>query len=323
MRAVVCREYGPPSSLVIEESADPTPGPGQVVVRVEGCGVNYVDALFVAGTYQIRIPPPFTPGFEAAGRVSALGDGVDTLQVGDRVLVPAMIGAYASHMVVPETTPVRLPDAFTTTAASTFVQSYSTMWFTLTRRCPVTAGASVLVLGAGGGIGLATIDIAKALGCTVIAAASSEEKLAVARAAGADHTINTTTEDLKTRAKEIGVDVAIDPIGGELADAALRATRWFGRFVVIGFAGGGIPKLAANLVLLNNRTVIGVDWGAWASRNPQENRAMLLELVAAVGDGRLHPPEPTLSPLDDVGVVLQRALDRQIVGKVTLVPSNE
>jgi NADPH:quinone reductase len=320
VRAVVCREYGPPSTLVIEESPDPVPAPGEVVVAVEACGVNFVDALFVAGTYQIRIPPPFTPGFEVAGRVSAIGAGVSGLQVGDRVLVPAVIGGYVSHMVASAAAPAKLPDAFTTTAASTFVQSYSTMWFALTRRCPVEAGETVLVLGAGGGIGLAAVDVAKALGCRVVAAASTEAKLDAARAAGADHTINTTTDDLKARAKEIGVDIAIDPIGGDLADAALRGLRWHGRFVVIGFASGSIPKLAANLVLLNNRTLIGVDWGAWVTRHQAENRAMLLELIDAVGDGRLHPPEPALLPLDDAAAVLQRALDRQIVGKVALVP---
>ena len=196
------------------------------------------------------------------------------------------------------------------------------MWFSLTRRTTVNEGETVLVLGAGGGIGLAAVDIAAALGARVIAAASSPEKLEVARSVGATDVINYATEDLKVRAKELsggGVDVVVDPVGGELAEPALRATGWNGRFLVIGFAGG-IPKLPANLVLLNNRTLVGVDWGAWTGRDQDGQRELLGEVLAAVGDGRLHPPEPHRAPLEDAGRVLQALLDRQLVGKTVLVP---
>jgi NADPH2:quinone reductase len=231
-------------------------------------------------------------------------------------------GAYASHVVVPERALLRVPDALSLDRAAGLVQSYCTMWFSLTRRTTVNEGETVLVLGAGGGIGLAAVDVANALGARVIAAASTADKLDGARAIGASEVINYATEDLKARAKELsggGVDIVVDPVGGELAELALRATGWNGRFLVIGFAGG-IPKLPANLVLLNNRTLVGVDWGAWTGRDPAGQAAMLDELMSAVADGKLHPPMPTRVPLDNAAVVLQDAIDRNLVGKTVLVP---
>jgi NADPH:quinone reductase len=319
---IVCSSYGPPSSLTLVEAPDPVAGAGQVVVAVAAAGVNYVDALTVAGTYQIKIPTPFTPGMEIAGVIDAVGDGVTGFAVGDRVLAMTL-GAYASHVVVPATALVRVPAHLDLDRAAALVQSYCTMWFSLTRRTTLDPGETVLVLGAGGGIGLAAVDVATALGARVIAAASSTEKLDAARAAGAAEVVNYTTEDLKVRARELsggGVDVVVDPVGGDLAEPALRATGWNGRFLVIGFAGGGIPKLPANLVLLNNRTLVGVDWGAWTGRDPGGQQALLGEILAAVADGRLHPPEPHRAPLHDAGAVLQAAIDRQLVGKTILFP---
>ncbi len=307
---------------MIVDEIDPVPRPDQVVVAVAAAGVNYVDALFVAGTYQIRIPPPFTPGTELAGTIAAIGDGVTGFAVGDRVLATTF-GAYASHVALPAAVLSRVPDNLDLDQAAALLQSYCTMWFAFTRRMQLKAGQTVLVLGAGGGIGLAAIDVAVALGATVIAAASSDDKLAAARVAGAAEVINYTTEDLKLRAKELsggGVDVVVDPIGGELAEPALRASGWLSTYIVIGFASGPIPKLPANLVLLNNRTVIGVDWGAWTGRDPAGQAAMLDELLTAVADRRLHPPSPTRVPLEDAGVVLQHALDRKLVGKTVLIP---
>jgi NADPH2:quinone reductase len=322
VRRILCSAYGPPSSLSIVDEPDPEPGPGQVVVAVEAAGVNFVDVLLIAGTYQIKIPTPFTPGSELAGTVAALGAGVDTVSVGDRVFATTF-GAFASHVAVPAAALVRVPDGVDADRAASLVQSYSTMWFALTRRTTVAPGETVLVLGAGGGIGLAAVDVATALGARVIAAASSTEKLEAARAAGATDFINYTTEDLKVRAKELsggGVDVVVDPVGGELAEPALRAMGWDGRFLVIGFAAGGIPALRANLVLLNNRAVIGVDWGAWTGRDPDDARLLLDEILAAVADGRLHPAAPHVAPLDDAARVLQDALDRKLVGKTVLHP---
>jgi NADPH2:quinone reductase len=322
VRRIVCSEYGPPALLTIVEEPDLVPGPGQVVVAVESAGVNYVDVLLVAGTYQIKIPPPFTPGTELAGTVVALGDGVDGWTIGDRVLATTF-GAFASQVSVPVGTLSRVPDGLDLDRAAALVQSYTTMWFALTRRTTLTPGQTVLVLGAGGGIGLAAIDVASALGATVIAAASSAAKLDAARAAGATEVIDYTTEDLKVQAKALsggGVDVVVDPVGGEHAEPALRATGWNGRYLVLGFAGGAIPKLPANLVLLNNRTVIGVDWGAWTGREPAGQQAVLDEVLGAVADGRLTPPAPQRVPLDQVASVLQAALDRRLVGKTVLNP---
>jgi NADPH2:quinone reductase len=322
VRRVVCSELGPPESLVTVDEPDPVPGPGHVVVAVDAAGVNYADALLVAGSYQIKVPPPFTPGSELAGRVVALGDGVDGWTVGDRVLATTL-GAYASHAAVPAEALVRIPETLDADRAAGLVQSYCTMWYSLTRRTTVEPGQSVLVLGAGGGIGLAAVDVATALGATVIAAASSAEKLAAARAMGAVAGIDYTTEDLKLRARELsggGVDLVVDPVGGPHAEPALRATGWEGRFLVIGFAGGGIPKLPANHLLLNNRSAIGVDWGAWTGRDPGGQRALLDEVFAAVAAGRLTPPEPHRAPLEDAPRVLRDLLDRRLVGKTVLVP---
>lgn len=322
MRRILCSEYGPPSMLSIVEEPDPVPGPGQVVVAVEAAGVTFTDVLLVAGTYQIKVPPPFTPGSELAGTITALGEGVDGWAVGDRVLATTF-GAYASSVVLPVGALFRVPDALDLDRAAALVQSYSTMWYSLTRRTTIEPGQSVLVLGAGGGIGLAAVDIATALGATVIAAASSTEKLEAARAAGATAFIDYSTEDLKVQAKALsggGVDVVVDPVGGEHSEPALRATGWDGRFLVLGFAGGGIPKLPANLVLLNNRTLIGVDWGAWTGRDPTGQRRLLGEVLEAVAAGRLSPPAPNRVPLEDAASVLEAARDRRLVGKTVLIP---
>ena len=257
-----------------------------------------------------------------AGTILSLGEGVADFAVGDRVLATTF-GAYASHVALPAAALARVPATIDLDQAAALLQSYCTMWFALTRRAQLRAGETVLVLGAGGGIGLAAIDVAVGLGARVIAAASSDDKLAAARAAGAQEVINYSTEDLKVRAKELsggGVDLVVDPIGGELSDAALRASGWMSSYIVIGFAAGPIPKLPANLVLLNNRTVLGVDWGAWTGRHPEDQANLLEELLAAVGDGRLHPPAPQRAPLAEAGRVLQDALDRRLVGKTVLVP---
>ena len=323
MRRVACQELAPLDRLVIEDEPDPVAGPGQVVVAVRAAGVNFVDALFVQGRYQIKPPLPFTPGSEVAGDVSAVGEGVEGLAVGDRVLAMPWLGGYASHVAVPASGVVPIPGTLTYGQAAALVQSYGTMLFSLTRRTTLAEGEWVLVLGAGGGIGLAAVDVARHLGARVIAAASSDAKLAAAVAAGAEATIAYETEDLKTRARELsggGVQVVVDPVGGRFTDPALRSLGWMGRYLVIGFAGGDIPHLPANQVLLNNRTVVGVDWGAWTGRDPEGNRQVLAELMDLAGAGALSPVEPAARPLDDVVAVLSELQDRQVAGKVVLVP---
>lgn len=324
MQRVVCSAWGPPEDLAVVIEADPIPGEGQVLVEVAAAGVNFVDALFVAGTYQIKVPPPFTPGSELAGTVAAVGPGVEGLAVGDRVLSALGLGAYASHVVLPELALTRLPDGLALPTAAALAQSYCTAWFALRRRTVVRPGETVLVLGAGGGVGLAAIDVARSLGARVIAAASSEEKLADARAMGASETIAYESEDLKARARELsdgGVDVVVDPVGGEHTEAALRATALLGRLVVIGFAAGDIPYLPANQILLRNRTVVGVDWGAWAMAHPASQAVLLDEVLDGARLGTLHPIAPAQRPLDEAGAVLRDLLSRRLKGKTVLVPA--
>ena len=323
MRAVVCSEFAPLDRLVVEERPDPEPAPGQVVVAVRAAGVNYVDGLFVQGRYQIKPPLPFIPGGEVAGDVVAVGEGVEGVSVGERVLAMPWLGGFASHVEVAAPAVVRLPDSLTYGQAAALVQSYGTMLFALTRRTQLEPGEWVLVLGAGGGIGLAAIDVARHLGAQVIAAASSEAKLALAVRAGATATIAYEVEDLKARARAIsggGVDVVVDPVGDRFAEPALRALGWMGRYVVIGFAGGEIPRLPVNQALLNNRTIVGVDWGAWTLRDPDGNRALLAELMDLADSGALHPVEPAPYPLDDAVQALTDLQERRVAGKVVLIP---
>ena len=323
MRRIVCTQWGPPEDLVLVDEADPVPGEGQVLVEVAAAGVNFVDALFVAGTYQIKVPPPFTPGSELAGTVTAVGPGVELIEVGDRVLSSLGLGGYASHAVLPALSLTRIPDAIELPTAAALVQSYCTAWFALKRRTTVRPDETVLVMGAGGGVGLAAIDVARSMGARVIAAASTDEKLEAARAMGASDTIAYETEDLKARARELsegGVDVVIDPVGGPHTDPALRALGVFGRLVVIGFAAGGIASLPANQVLLKNRTVVGVDWGAWAMQHPAAQAVVLDEVLDGVRLGDLHPVAPAERPLADAGAVLRDLLERRLQGKTVLVP---
>lgn len=325
MRKVVCRRFGPPEDLSIEEAPDPDPGPGQVLVAVGAAGVGFVDGLTVQGLYQIKPPLPFVPGFELAGTVTATGDGVRNVAVGDRVLATSFAGAYLSHVVLPEASVVRIPAELSIGQAAGLVASYGTMMFAFTRRTSVAPGEWVAVLGAGGGIGLASVDVAKALGARVVACASTADKLEAARELGADATVAYEDEgvDLKLAIREAtggGTDVLVDPVGGIKAEAGLRALRTFGRFVVIGFASGDIPRLPLNQVLLNNRTVVGVDWGGWAMPNPDQNAALLAELFTWLREGKVHPPEPNAYPLEEAGRALRDLLERRVTGKVVLVP---
>ena len=324
MRAVVCNELGPPSVLRLEEQPDPEPGPGAVAVAVEAAGVNYVDALFVAGQYQIKPAVPFVPGTESAGTVLAVGAGVSTPAPGDRVLVSAGLGGFASRLVANEGSVTRIPDVLDSARAATFTQSYSTSLYALRERAGARAGEAVLVLGAGGGVGLAAIGVARALGCRVLGVASSEEKRAAALAAGAEAVVDPAAEPVKDVARAwaggTGVDVVVDPVGGELAEPALRALGDGGRFLVIGFASGTIPSVPLNQVLLRNRTVLGIDWGIWAMRHAAEQQGLLDDLLAMVQEGTLDPVHPARYPLEDVARALDDLLGRRTVGKIALIP---
>ena len=324
MRAVVCRELGPLDGLVVENRPSVEPGPGQVVIGVRAAGVNFVDGLICEGKYQIKPDTPFVPGGEIAGEVIAVGDGVDGPTVGTRVLAMCGFGGFAEEVAVPALSAYTVPDAMGYSVAASIIQSYATALLTLTRRTSVAPGEWVLVLGAGGGIGLASIDVARSLGARVIAAASTDEKLTAARAMGAEETIAYEQEDLKTRARDVsggGVDVVVDPVGGAHAEPALRALRNGGRFCVVGFASGTIPKMPLNQVLLNSRTVIGVDWGAWAFREPMGNRQLIEEILSLAGAGHLHPVAPAERPLEDAAAVMTELIERRLAGKVVLVTS--
>lgn len=308
----------------MEERPDPAPGPGYVVVDVEAAGVNYVDALFVGGQYQIRPPVPFVPGTEAAGRISALGASVQGLEVGQRVIASAGLGGFATKVAVPAAAVAVLPDVLDAPRAATFTQSFSTSLFALRERARAQPGESVLVLGAGGGVGLAAISVARALGCRVLGVASTEEKRAAALAAGADAALDPSAAPVKDAARAwaggTGVDVVVDPVGGALAEPSLRALGDRGRYLVIGFAAGPIPSIPLNQVLLRNRTVVGIDWGIWSMQHADEQRALLRDLLAMVAEGKIEPVRPNEYPLEDVARALEDLVGRRTIGKIALIP---
>ena len=323
MRVVVCPRLGSLDDVVVESRDTPAPGPGQVLVAVQAAGVNYVDGLMCQGRYQIKPPTPYVPGGEVAGEVVAVGTGVVDWSVGDRVLAMTGLGGFAEQVALPCDALFAVPDALDASRAASCVQSYATMLFALTRRTAVSAGEWVLVLGAGGGIGLAAVDVARALGARVVAAASSEEKRAAASAMGAEATIAYEDEDLKERARELsggGVDVVVDPVGGAHSEPALRTLAPFGRYMVLGFAGGPIPSVPLNQVLLRNRAVVGVDWGAWAFSDMAANRALIGEALSMMADGRLHPSAPARRPLEEAAEAMRDLVERRVTGKVVLVP---
>jgi NADPH2:quinone reductase len=322
VRRVVCHEIGSLDAVTIEESEPLTAGPGQVLVDVRAAGMTFVDALMIRGGYQIKPPVPYTPGTEVAGVVADIGDGVDGISAGDRVIASVGLGGFAEQAIAGASAVFPLPDTIGFEEGASLVQSYATAWFALTRRTTVAPDEWVLVLGAGGGTGLAAVDVARSLGARVIGVASSADKRAAAEALGAEATID-SSEDIKVRAREIsggGVDIVYDSVGGDLAEPALRALKLMGRYVVIGFAAGEIPRIPLNQVLLNNRTVVGVEWGGWVMRNPDENRALVAEVIDAVSDGRLRPIAPSVVPLDRVTDALRDFEQRRVTGKVVLVP---
>ncbi len=324
MRHIVCREFGPPDLLTVEDEPDPQPAAGEVLIAVHAAGVSFVDGLMTAGQYQVRPPLPFTPGLVTAGEVLRTGTGVSGLAPGRRVAGCSFrLSGYASHRVLPAEAVVPLPDAVPDEVAATAVEGYATMLFALIRRTAVRPGEWVLVLGAAGGIGLAAVDVARSLGAQVIAAASTPAKRAAAARAGAHAVIDYLNEDLKARVREItgaGADVVVDPVGGPFAEPALRSLRGDGRYLVVGFAGGTIPQLPANRILLENRAVIGVDWGAWSRADPQAGAALTADLLGGVAAGELHPARPVSYPLERAAQALAELAGRRVTGKLALIP---
>jgi NADPH2:quinone reductase len=324
MRAVRIHETKGPSSVRVDELADPAPGTGEVLVDVKAAGVNFPDVLLSYGKYQFRPPPPFILGGEAAGVVSAVGAGVTSLAVGDRVATTMIQGAFAEKVTVPEMSTVKLPASVSFETGAATLLTYATTYHALIDRASLRSGETLLVLGAAGGVGTAAVELGKLLGARVIAAASTDEKVAFAKEHGAEMGINYACEDLKERAKALtngaGVDVVYDAVGGPFSEAALRSIAWEGRFLVVGFATGDIPKIPLNLTLLKGCQIMGVFWGSFAMRNPEKNRENAATLFDWVADGKLRPHVDAVLPFTKAHEALERIERRAVKGKLVLVP---
>jgi NADPH:quinone reductase len=327
MKAVVCEAWGPPSSLQLRDLPSPVPGPRQVLVRTRVAAVNFPDALIVAGKYQAKPAFPFSPGGELSGEIIAIGEEVKRLAVGDKVVGVTSFGAYAQEVLVDATNIIPLPrdisDADLELAGS-FVLTYGTSLHALKDRAQAQAGETLLVLGAGGGVGLAAVEIGKLLGMKVIAAASTAEKLAAAREHGADETIDYTSEDLRERIKAItegrGVDVVYDPVGGDFTEPAVRSVGWRGRYLVVGFAAGDIPKIPINLLLLKGSSLVGVFWGDFVRREPALNVQNMALLFSWLHERKIHPLISRRYPLSQASQALDALLARQAIGKLVVLP---
>ncbi|PSS48634.1 NADPH:quinone oxidoreductase family protein [Pseudomonas sp. BBP2017] len=322
MKAVLCKALGPAQSLVLEEVASPVPKKNEILLDVHAAGVNFPDTLIIEGKYQFQPPLPFSPGGEAAGVISAVGEKVSDLKVGDRVMALTGWGSFAEQVAVPGYNVLPIPEQMDFTHAAAFGMTYGTSMHALQQRAQLKAGETLLVLGASGGVGLAAVEIGKAMGARVIAAASSAEKLAVAQAAGADELINYGEHSLKDEIKRLtagnGVDVIYDPVGGDLFDQAVRAIAWNGRLLVVGFASGRIPQLPVNLALLKGAAVLGVFWGAFAQRQPADNAANFKQLFAWFAEGKLKPLVSQTFPLAEAGAAIDLLGQRKAVGKLVV-----
>lgn len=324
MRAVVCKEWGGPERLVVEERELPAVAADQVRIRVRAAGVNFPDVLIIQKKYQVQPPLPFTPGSEIAGEVLEVGAGVKHLKAGDRVVSFCGLGGFAEEVVAAGAVTVPMPPGLSFEVAAAFSLAYGTSWHAVRDRAQLKAGETMLVLGAAGGVGLAAVEIGKALGARVIAAASSAEKLAVCRAHGADALINYVEEDLRAAIKREtdgkGPDVIYDPVGGRFAEPAFRSIAWRGRYLVIGFADGEIPALPLNLPLLKGASLVGVFWGEFARREPKNNLAGLAELMGWMKEGRIKPLISRIYALEEIGQALRDMAARKVVGKIVIRP---
>ncbi len=322
MKAVVCKEFGPPENLVIEEVPDPSAGPGELVIESRASTVTFPDALMIQDKYQFKAPLPFIPGGEAAGVVAEVGEGVEGFNVGDRFVGSTMlVGGFCERVVVKANATRKLPDNLGFAESTGILYAYGTGYYGLKYRGGLKAGETLLVLGAAGNVGLAAVELGKLMGAKVIAAASSAEKLSVCRDRGADEVIDYSHEDLKTRAKELtggkGVNVIYDCVGGDYAESALRAIAWEGRFLVIGFTAG-IPQLPLNLTLLKSCQVIGVFYGAMVQKQPDLRDEISRDLDEMASEGRLHPYVSARYPLEEGPKALRALLDRKVTGKVVI-----
>ncbi len=322
MKAVLCKQFGPPDSLAIEELPSPRAGPGEVVIAVKAASLNFPDVLIIQNKYQFKPPLPFSPGSELAGVVKEVGAEVKGWRPGDKVMAFTTYGAFAEEVKTEAVRLLKIPQGMSFTQAAAFILTYGTTDHALRDRAALAAGETLLVLGAAGGVGLAAIEIGKALGARVIAAASSEEKLAVCREHGADATINYATEDFRERTKALtdgrGPDVIYDPVGGPYSEPAFRSIAWRGRHLVVGFAAGEIPKLPLNLALLKGASVVGVFWGDFARREPKQFAASVGQLNKWFVEGKLKPHVDQTMPLEQAREALNLMAARKVKGKLVL-----
>ena len=322
MKAVICRAFGPPETLAVETLDPPALGQGEVRIAVAAVGVNFPDLLLIEGKYQVRPPFPFSPGLECAGTVTEAGPSADGPVPGTRVLAYRPYGCMAEEVVAPASTVIPIPDAMPFDMAAAFPVVYGTSYHALVGRAALTEGETLLVLGASGGVGLSAVEIGKRLGATVIAAASSDQKLALAQEHGADLLVNYRNEDLRERVKALtggrGADVIYDPVGGDLFDTSMRCIAWNGRLLVIGFASGRIAEARTNIVLLKEMSVVGVAWGAFAFRDPAANRAYFDALFRWYEEGALKPLISRRRPLAEAQAALEAFQTRSVVGKQVL-----
>ncbi len=322
MKAIRCKTYGPPSALVLEEMDGLHPKSNEVVVQVKACGVNYPDTLIIQGRYQFKPELPFTPGSDFAGIIKSVGEGVKHLSVGDAVFGFVTYGAMAEEVVVQANACFRKPENMDFPIAASFMIAYGTSYHALKDRAQLQQGETLLVLGASGGVGLAAVELGKLMGAHVIAAASTEEKLALCREYGADETINYNKTDLKSAIKELtngkGVDVIYDPVGGDYTEAAFRGMAWEGRYLVVGFAAGNIPKIPLNLPLLKGASLVGVFWGTFAMKDPETNMQNAVTLMKWYGEGKLKPHIHKIYDLGDTSKALQEMLNRKVKGKLVI-----
>ena len=322
MKAITCQQFGPPDQLVLTDVPSPNAGKGQVVIRVEACGVNFPDTLIIEGKYQFKPPLPFSPGGEVSGRVTEVGEGVGHLTVGDNVFSLTIHGGFAEEVVANAATTFPVPEGMDSVTAASTMYTYGTSYHALKDRANIQPGETLLVLGAAGGVGLAAVQLGVLMGARVIAAASSEEKLAVCRAMGAAETINYTTENLRDRLKELtggnGVDVVYDPVGDRYAEPAIRSLAWKGRYLVVGFAGGDIPSIPLNLALLKGASIVGVFWGAFAQREPKTSMQNFKQILTWISSGQLKQHIYKLYSLAESPDALRDLMERRVVGKAVI-----
>ncbi len=322
MKAIVCKKFGAPSNLVLEEVIGPKPKEKEVLVQVKACGLNFPDTLIIQGLYQFKPELPFTPGSDIAGVVKEVGEGVTHVKEGDEVFGFVMNGGFAEEVIVPANACFLKPLQMDFPIAASFMMAYGTSYYALKDRGNLKSGETLLVLGASGGVGLAAVELGKLMGAKVIAAASSTDKLALCKKYGADETIDYSKENLKEKIKELtkgkGADVIYDPVGGDYSEMAIRGMAWEGRYLVVGFAAGEIPKIPLNLTLLKGCAIVGVFWGSFAMKTPEKNMQNTIKLMEWYGEGKLKPHIHAIYPLNQAPKALEEMMNRKVKGKVVI-----